>query len=120
MRANPWARVTEIIGMNGRPCNSTVSSLKRVEVWAMPSVTLDDPIEASRVALVNCHDQRLRKIAGRHSVLETFLNAFRNEFGTPIRPTIGMVRESAHQNVKTTAAFGGFRDAVCMSAVIFG
>ena len=31
-----------------------------------------------------------------------------------------MVRESARQNVKTTAAFGGFRDAVCMSAVIFG
>jgi hypothetical protein len=29
MRANPWARVTEIIGMNGRPRNSTVSSLKR-------------------------------------------------------------------------------------------
>jgi hypothetical protein len=31
MRANPWARVTEIIRMNGRPRNSTVSSLKRVE-----------------------------------------------------------------------------------------
>jgi hypothetical protein len=31
MRANPWARVTEIIRMNGRPRNSTVSSLKRLE-----------------------------------------------------------------------------------------
>ena len=89
-------------------------------VWAMPNVTLDDPIEASLVALVNCHDQRLREVAGRHSALQTFLNAFRNEFGTPICPTIGMVRESARQNIKTTAAFGGFRDAVCMSAVIFG
>ena len=79
-------------------------------VWAMPNVILDDPIEASLVALVNCHDQRLREIAGRHSALETFLNAFRNEFGTPICPTIGMMLESARQNVKTTAAFGGFRD----------
>jgi hypothetical protein len=86
----------------------------------MPNVTLDDPIEASLVALVNCHDQRLREIAGRHSALETFLNAFCNEFGTSICPTIGMVRESARENVKTTPAFGGFRDAVCMSAIIFG
>ena len=76
----------------------------------MPNVTLDDPNEASLVALVNCHDQRLREIAGRHSALETFLNAFRNEFGTPICPTIGMMRESTRQNFKTTAAFGGFRD----------
>ena len=32
MRANPEARSTEIIRMNGRPRNSTVSSLKRLEV----------------------------------------------------------------------------------------
>jgi hypothetical protein len=31
MRANPGARATEIIRMNGRPRNSTVSSLKRLE-----------------------------------------------------------------------------------------
>jgi hypothetical protein len=31
MRANPGARSTEIIRMNGRPRNSTVSSLKRLE-----------------------------------------------------------------------------------------
>jgi hypothetical protein len=31
MRANPRARSTKIIRMNGRPRNSTVSSLKRLE-----------------------------------------------------------------------------------------
>jgi hypothetical protein len=31
MRANPRTRSTEIIRMNGRPRNSTVSSLKRLE-----------------------------------------------------------------------------------------
>ena len=31
MRANPGTRLTEIIRMNGRPRNSTVSSLKRLE-----------------------------------------------------------------------------------------
>jgi hypothetical protein len=48
-------------------------------VWAMPNVTLDEPIEASHAALVPCSDQRLREFARRHPALETYLSAFRNE-----------------------------------------
>ena len=53
-------------------------------VWAMPNVTLDEPIEASHAALVPCSDERLREIARRRSALGTFLSAFRDEFGTQI------------------------------------
>jgi hypothetical protein len=39
---------------------------------------------------------------------------------TAVAPTIGLVREDALKSVLTVTAFGGFRDAVCMSAVIAG
>ena len=63
--------------------------------WALPNVTLDEPIEASHAALVNCQDERLRQIAARHPGLKRFLGAFRDEFGNQICPTIAMVREDA-------------------------
>ncbi len=89
-------------------------------VWAMPNVTLDEPIEASHAALVPCSDERLREIARRHSALGTFLSAFRDEFGTQIEPTMAMLREDVPASVKTVPAFGGFRDAVCVSAIVRG
>ena len=48
------------------------------------------------------------------------MKAFRNEFGTHFQPTIGLAHEDARKSVFTVTAFGGFRDAVCMSAVITG
>jgi hypothetical protein len=91
-----------------------------VPVWAMPNVTVDAPIEASHVALVPSNDERLLAIARRKPALATFLGAFRNEFETRVSPTIGLVREDAHKGVFTVAAFGGFRDAVCVSAIVAG
>jgi hypothetical protein len=57
-------------------------------------------------------------IARRKPALATFLGAFRDEFKTRISPTIGLVRDDARKDMFTVAAFGGFRDAICMSAVL--
>jgi hypothetical protein len=86
----------------------------------MPNLTLDDPIETSLAALVPCSDRRVRSIAGKHPAFKTFVAAFRDEFGTRICPTIGIIREDASPGVKTVATFGGFRDAVCFSAIVTG
>jgi hypothetical protein len=75
--------------------------------WALPNVTLDEPTESSHAALVNSDDERLRSIARRRPAVETFLSAFRDEFGTQIWPTIAMVREHAPPGVRIAAAFGG-------------
>jgi hypothetical protein len=91
-----------------------------VPVWAMPNLHIDIPIEVSHAALVPCTDERLRSSAQNKPALTVFLHAFRNEFGNQILPTIGMVREDAYSGVKTVTAFGGFRDAVCVSAVAKG
>jgi hypothetical protein len=86
----------------------------------MPNLTLDEPIEASHAALVPCSDERLREFARHHPALETYLSAFRNEFGTQISSTVGMVRNDAYHNVNSVTAFGGFRDAACVSAIVIG
>ena len=88
-------------------------------VWALPNVTIDEPIEASRVALVPCTDGRLRAAAHDSPSLTTFLNAFTDEFGKKIWPTVGMVRANA-EKVKNVEAVGAFRDAVCISAIVAG
>jgi hypothetical protein len=88
--------------------------------WALPNVTLDEPIEASHAALVNCQDHRLREVAGQHPGLKRFLGAFRDEFGNRVCPTIAMIRGDAPEYVRSDAALGGFRDAVCISAIVAG
>ena len=88
-------------------------------VCAIPNVTLEESIEASHAALVPCGDERLRSIADHHPALNRFLSAFRDEFGSKICPTIGMVRQDA-PHVSAVRAFGAFPDAVCFSAVVAG
>ena len=97
-----------------------VSAPDWMPVWAMPNVTLDDPIETSQAALVTLHDERLRAIAERRPTIDTFLRAFRDEFGVEISPTVAILREGAQESVRTVAAFGGLRDAVCVSAIVAG
>lgn len=86
----------------------------------MPNVTLDDPVETSHAALVTLHDERLRAIAERRATIVAFLRSFRDEFGVQISPTVAMLREGAPESVRTVAAFGGLRDAVCVSAIVAG
>jgi hypothetical protein len=97
-----------------------MNSVTWVPVWAMPNLHIDLPIEASHAALVPYNDERLRSSAQTKPALTAFLHAFRNEFGSQALPTIGMVREDAYRGVKTVTAFGGFRDAVSVSALAKG
>jgi hypothetical protein len=89
-------------------------------VWALPNVTLDDPIETSCAVFVSCRDERLLSLCRRHPALETFRRAFRDEFEKHICPTILMLREEVPASVKTATALAGFRDAICVSAVVRG
>jgi hypothetical protein len=86
----------------------------------MPNVTLDAPVEASHAALVPTNDDRLVALSRQKPALKTFLSSFHNEFGNQVAPTIGLIREDSLKSVLTVTAFGGFRDATCMSAVIAG
>jgi hypothetical protein len=69
---------------------------------------------------VPCHDERFREIAGQRPTLQSFVSAFCDELGNQIWPTIGLAREDAPRTISNTVVFGGFRDAVCVSAVVAG
>jgi hypothetical protein len=99
---------------------ASVSASDWIPVWAMPNVTLDDPVETSHAALATLHDERLRAIAKRRTTIDAFLRSFRNEFGVQISPTVAMLREGAPESVRTVGAFGCLRDAVCVSAIVAG
>jgi hypothetical protein len=99
---------------------ATSSAPRWKAICVLPNVTLDAPIEASRAALVPCHDDRFREIAGQRPELQSFVGAFCNEFGNQIWPTIGLVREDAPRSISNTTVFGAFRDAVCVSVIIAG
>ena len=88
-------------------------------VCMLPNVTLEEPIQASLAAFMPCHDKRLHELARQRPALQTFVSAFRDEFETQILPTIGLVREDA-RHIANTIAFGGFRDAVCVSTIVAG
>ena len=104
-----------------RTADAAASSAARWKaVSLLPNLTLEAPIEASHAALVPCHDERLREIADQRPELQSFVGAFCNEFGNQIWPTIGLVREDVPRTISNTIVFGGFRDAVCVSAVVAG
>lgn len=83
----------------------------------MPNLTIEEPIEVSQVAIVPLTDERLRLVLCNNPSLATFLGAFRNEFGVRISPAVGMIRSEADR-IRSVAAFSGFRDAICVSAVV--
>ena len=74
---------------------SSSSAPRWKAVCVLPNVTLDAPIEASHAALVPCHADRLREIAGQRPAVQTFVGGFCDEFGAQIWPTVGLAREEA-------------------------
>lgn len=96
---------------------ATTAVTEWTPIWAMPNVMIDEPIEASQVALMNCRDQRVRELAHRHPAFQKFLGRFRDEFGSRVWPTILLIRSKSSEAVRTVAAISGFRDAICISAV---
>jgi len=86
-------------------------------VWAMPNVSLAEPVDAPFVSMAPCCDRRLREVADRHPILTQFLSRFHNEFGSRVWPTVLMFRDDAPQSIRTKEALGAFRDTVSISAI---
>lgn len=88
-----------------------------VPVWAMPNVSLSEPIDTELVAMVRCDDERLQEVAVRHPSLTDFLRRFHDEFGSRVWPSVLMLRADAPATVRTNEALGAFRDAISISAI---
>lgn len=88
-----------------------------VPFWAFPNLSVDEAINGTFVALVPIGDERVRQAVERRVGLLPFLEAFRDEFGNHIDPSLMMFREDAPERVRCVPALASFRDAVCMSTL---
>ncbi len=88
-----------------------------IPVWVMPNVSLSESIDTPDVAMAKCDDYRIREVAAKYPILKTFLDRFYTEFGSQIRPSVLIFRDSAPVTVRRTEALGAFRDAVSVSAI---
>ena len=86
-------------------------------LWAMPNLSIDEPIEAPYVAMMNCRDDRLKSAAQRNPTFGKFIKQFHDEFGKRIWPTVLLIREGAPESVQRFAIVS-FRDAVCACAIV--
>jgi hypothetical protein len=87
-------------------------------VWILPNVTLMESIDHSHVGLMHREDQRVLAACKLHPGLTKLVRAFKSEFGSPVSPTVLMMRSDAPPSVKTVSALGGFRDIVCTGAIV--
>jgi hypothetical protein len=86
--------------------------------WVLPNITVDNAIETSVAAVVNCRDQRVQAFGRRYPAFIAFLNSFRTEFNSRLCPSVMLLREDAPTATQTIEALGGFRDAICISALV--
>lgn len=87
-------------------------------IWALPNVMIDKSIVRDQVGIMHCRDERVRAEAERYPDLKKFLSAFKDEFSHKVWPSIMMISPDADASIRTVAALGGFRDAICLSAIV--
>lgn len=79
-----------------------------------------EPLEMENVALCPPSDMRVIAAIAQHPRLGIFLDKFTDAFGQKISPAVLLVREGTPEIYRTTAAIGGFRDAMAASTLTSG
>ena len=88
-----------------------------IQMFTLPNITVEEPIEIDGVAMVPTHDDRTEALAKRHKRFSMYLNRFTSEFGQQVSPSLILVRADKFQQYRPAEALAGFRDAVAMSTI---
>jgi hypothetical protein len=88
-----------------------------VQMFTLPNVLIEEPIEADGVAMVSVHDERAQTLARRHRRFSMYLNRFTSEFGQQVAPSLILVRADKFDQYRTVEALAGFRDAVAIATI---
>jgi hypothetical protein len=52
-----------------------------IQMFTLPNISIDEPVEIDGVAMVSVHDERAQTLARRHKRFSMYLNRFTSEFG---------------------------------------
>ena len=85
-------------------------------VWALPNITLDEPVEGVQTALVPGSDARVQELVERHPNFRTFMSRFSDTHGEPIEPALIIQHEDVPKGFNSSA-LGSFRDVVVAATV---
>jgi hypothetical protein len=88
-------------------------------VFALPSIRLDEPIEAGPVAMVPPDDGRMREMYAVTPKLAMFVERFTDAFGVQYPPPMIIVRRDAPASYRNLDAIAAFRNVLSISTVAF-
>jgi hypothetical protein len=83
----------------------------------LPNVQLSSSIDSEWIALAPSGDSRVVATIQKHHEFGAFLGKFQDAFANPIKPSILLLREDAHPNLRGIDAIAGFRDAIAIASV---
>jgi hypothetical protein len=81
-------------------------------MFALPNVYVKFPIEVDGFALVPPNDFRINAIAKAQPRFGSFMKRFKNEFGSPLHPSVIIWRRDKPDTYRTISAISGFRDLI--------
>jgi hypothetical protein len=88
-----------------------------IQMFTLPNISIEEPIEIDGVALVSIHDKRAQALAQRHERFSMYLNQFTSEFGQQVAPSLILVRADKFDQYRPAEALAGFRDAIAISII---
>lgn len=86
-------------------------------VRVLPSVSIQSPIEYGHFALVSSSDERVELLKSDKPNTKRFLDSFRDEFDTIVRPSLILANASAPKYIKNSNSPETFRDIVAVAAI---
>lgn len=88
-------------------------------IAVLPNLTLQEPIECSRFALVPPTHDAVTAYRRKYRGFDTFMDRFTDTFGAPIEPTVLLRRGPDRPQKYDRGGAVAFRDAVAVAAVTY-
>jgi hypothetical protein len=91
---------------------------KWTPIWALPNVSVPEPIGVGPIALVDARDARVRELASAQPNFRLYLNRFSSTFQRRISPSLIIVDDEVMpRELRTVDSVASFRDLVALSVI---
>jgi hypothetical protein len=86
-------------------------------ICLLPNIHLQQSVGCDVAVLASQEDERVAALTDRSPALKVFLNAFRDQQGEEVKPSLVLLRSDTPGSLQTAEAVAGFRDSLCAALV---
>ena len=87
-------------------------------IWALPNVSVREPIGAGPIALTNVDDARVRELMAAQPNFKLYLSRFASTFQRRISPSLMIVDDKVMpREMRTVELVASFRDLIALSVI---